>query len=80
MLGDILSSIAEIDEAIANLKSWMAPQSVGTPLLLKPASSKIVKDPKGVVLVSRVVCLFVCLRFGCHSAVSQYRRTFMCEE
>jgi len=43
--------IPDIDHVIFNLDSWMAPESISTPLLFTGSSSKIVKDPLGVVLV-----------------------------
>lgn len=42
---------AEISHTLDNLESWMEPETVSTPLALQPATSKIVKDPLGVVLV-----------------------------
>src|ERR1700750_1520311 len=42
---------AEIKHAIANLQEWMEPEMVATPLLLQISSSKIIKDPLGVVLI-----------------------------
>ena len=41
----------EINEAIENLKLWMTPIKVPTPLHLHPASSFIKRVPKGVVLI-----------------------------
>ena len=41
----------EIDEACMNLKKWMKPTRVHTPLMLLPASSTIYHDPLGVVLI-----------------------------
>ena len=39
-----------------NLKDWMKPESVTTPLVQKPAKSYMLKDPKGVVLVGDSLC------------------------
>jgi hypothetical protein len=50
-LAETISVIGELDFMLANLKKWMAPEHVETPLLQKPATSKLIKDPKGVVLV-----------------------------
>ena len=44
-------TIAEIDHAIANLPTWMAPERVKVPLTFKPGSARIVSQPLGVVLV-----------------------------
>ena len=41
----------EIDHAICNLKKWIQPVSVDTPVLLGPAKSKIVYEPLGVVCI-----------------------------
>jgi aldehyde dehydrogenase (NAD+) len=43
--------LAELNDALKNLKRWMAPESVGTNLLNFPSSSKIRKEPLGVVLI-----------------------------
>ena len=41
----------EIDFAIKNLKKWMEPKKVSTPIYLQPATSFIYPEPKGVVLI-----------------------------
>lgn len=43
--------LSECKEAIKNLSKWMSPTSVSTPIVHFPASSRIVSDPLGVVLV-----------------------------
>lgn len=43
--------IAEINDAIRNLQSWMKPKKVKTNLLNLPSSSYIMSEPLGVVLV-----------------------------
>ncbi len=43
--------LKELDFAISNLKKWSAPQSVSTPLMFFPSSSKIYRDPLGTVLI-----------------------------
>ena len=43
--------LKEIDFAISKLKKWSAPQSVSTPLMFFPSSSKIYRDPLGTVLI-----------------------------
>jgi aldehyde dehydrogenase (NAD+) len=41
----------EIDFAIKNLKKWMKPKKVSTPLVVHPSTSKIHPEPLGVVLI-----------------------------
>jgi len=41
----------EVDHMISHLKEWAAPRSVDTPVAFAPASSYIVAEPLGVVLV-----------------------------
>ena len=43
--------MAEINEAIKNLKQWMEPQKVRTNLLNLPSSSHILIEPLGIVLI-----------------------------
>jgi aldehyde dehydrogenase (NAD+) len=43
--------VNEINYALKNLEYWMEPESVGTNLLNLPSSSKIYKEPLGVVLI-----------------------------
>jgi aldehyde dehydrogenase (NAD+) len=43
--------IAELNAAISNLRSWMAPERVTTNLLNLPSRSKVIKEPLGVVLI-----------------------------
>ncbi len=43
--------LAELNATIANLKAWMEPESVSTNLLNLPSSSRIEKEPLGVVLI-----------------------------
>lgn len=43
--------IAELSAAIKNLHLWMQPENVETNLLNLPSSSKILKEPLGVVLI-----------------------------
>lgn len=49
-LGDVTSVLSEVDDALSNLKSWMQPQAVPTPLTQKPGYSMVIREPKGVVL------------------------------
>jgi aldehyde dehydrogenase (NAD+) len=43
--------LAEINVTIKNLRGWMRPQTAGTDLVNLPSSSKIYRDPLGVVLI-----------------------------
>ena len=43
--------LAEINVALNNLHQWMEPESAGTNLVNFPSSSKIYRDPLGVVLI-----------------------------
>jgi len=43
--------LAEINGAIKNLHAWMKPRRAGTDLVNLPSSSKIYRDPLGVVLI-----------------------------
>jgi aldehyde dehydrogenase (NAD+) len=43
--------ISELNAAIKHLHQWMAPESKGTNLLNLPSSSKVLKEPLGVVLI-----------------------------
>jgi aldehyde dehydrogenase (NAD+) len=42
---------AEIDHMLKHLNHWTKPERVGTPLLVQPGKSYIVREPLGVVLV-----------------------------
>src|SRR5688572_7075102 len=43
--------IAELNAAIKGLRDWMRPEYAGTNLLNLPSSSKVIKEPLGVVLI-----------------------------
>jgi len=43
--------LAEINTTLKNLKRWMKPKSASTDLVNLPSSSKIYRDPLGVVLI-----------------------------
>lgn len=43
--------MAELKDILANLKSWMEPEAVPTNLLNLPSSSKVMREPLGVVLI-----------------------------
>ena len=42
---------SEIDDALKNLKKWMKPKRVSTPIVHFPTSSKVYFEPLGVVLI-----------------------------
>ena len=48
---DVGFVINEIDHASKHLRRWMRPRRVGTPIVTKPASARLVPEPVGVVLV-----------------------------
>lgn len=48
---EILGTLSEIKYIIKNLKAWMKPQKVSTPINLFPSSSYIYTEPLGVVLI-----------------------------
>lgn len=48
---EIMPTISEIKDACHHLRDWMKPTYVGTPLPLIGTSSKIVYEPKGIVLI-----------------------------
>jgi len=50
-MADIGLVYAEIDHALTNLRDWMRPEGVPTPLALWPAGSIILPQPLGVVLI-----------------------------
>lgn len=43
--------ISELNSAIRHLKSWMRPERAGTNLVNLPSRSRIIREPRGVVLV-----------------------------
>ncbi len=43
--------ISEINAALKNLKSWMMPEKAATNLVNFPSSSRVIKEPLGVVLI-----------------------------
>ena len=49
--GEIVNSAAEVRETLSQLKTWMRPESVHTPIALQPASSYVVREPYGVMLL-----------------------------
>ena len=48
---DIGFITVDIDHTLAHLRSWAAPRSVPTPLTFQPASSRVIREPVGVVCV-----------------------------
>jgi len=43
--------LEEIEHLKKNLKSWLKPKKQNTPLAMQPSTSKIIYEPKGVVLI-----------------------------
>jgi aldehyde dehydrogenase (NAD+) len=43
--------IGEIDHARRNLRRWLRPKRVPTPLIIAPATSSVLREPLGVVLI-----------------------------
>ncbi len=43
--------LTELKDVLSNLKKWMEPESVPTNLLNLPSSSKVMREPLGVVLI-----------------------------
>jgi len=43
--------LGEIDHTLAHLTKWMHPRKVNVPLVVQPASAKVILEPLGVVLV-----------------------------
>ncbi len=50
-LTEIAVLYQEINYIVANLKKWAKPEKAKTPFFLKPASSRIVREPYGQVLI-----------------------------
>lgn len=43
--------LGEIDHALSHLSKWMRPKRVSAPLMVQPASAKVVLEPLGVALI-----------------------------
>ncbi|TGK06473.1 aldehyde dehydrogenase family protein [Leptospira fletcheri] len=50
-LTEIMPTIGELNDAIRNVKTWMRPIHVKTPVSLFGATSKVIYEPKGVTLI-----------------------------
>ncbi|MBK5259983.1 MAG: aldehyde dehydrogenase family protein [Thermoanaerobaculia bacterium] len=50
-LSDIFPIVGEARHAARHLRRWMKPQRVATPLALLGSSSRLIHEPKGVVLI-----------------------------
>jgi aldehyde dehydrogenase (NAD+) len=50
-LSEIFPAVGEAKHAIRNLRQWMRPRRVPTPLALLGSSSRIVYEPKGMALI-----------------------------
>jgi len=51
VIGEVTPVVAEIDHVLKNLKGWMDPEKVSTPMLQQPGRSAVLREPKGVVLL-----------------------------
>lgn len=43
--------VGEIDHALAHLSEWMRPRKITAPLVVQPASAKVIFEPLGVALI-----------------------------
>ena len=50
-LTDIGSIVAEINHVRSHLARWMKPQRVSTPWLIRPGTSRVMREPLGVALI-----------------------------
>jgi len=50
-LSDIVSVVRDIDHTLRNLSAWMRPVRAPVPVVLRPASARVVPEPLGVALV-----------------------------
>lgn len=50
-IGDVGVVLEELNYTIRHLKYWMESEAVSTPITLMPAKSKVVYNPKGVVVI-----------------------------
>ena len=50
-MSEVSIVLKEIDYQLRCLKRWMKPRKVGSPVMLFPSRSRIVYEPKGVVLI-----------------------------
>jgi aldehyde dehydrogenase (NAD+) len=48
---DVKYLVADADHALSHLRRWMKPQKISTPLVLKPANTRVCFDPLGVGLI-----------------------------
>ena len=51
LLADVWVAQQEINTMISSLQAWAAPEDVSTPAVLLPASSRVERQPLGVVLI-----------------------------
>lgn len=51
LLAEVLPSLSQIDYALGHLRGWMRPERRRTALHFWPGSSRLVHQPKGVVLI-----------------------------
>ncbi len=50
-IGEVGVTISDIDHTLKHLAQWMEDHHVSTPLSIQPATSRIISDPKGIVMI-----------------------------
>src|ERR1700738_3151498 len=50
-LTDVKYLVADADHELSHMRRWREPQTVSTPLVLKPANTRVRFDPLGVGLI-----------------------------
>jgi aldehyde dehydrogenase (NAD+) len=50
-LTDVVLTIRDVDYTLKHLPDWMRPERVSVPVVQRPASARVVREPLGVVLV-----------------------------
>jgi len=50
-LSDIVSVVRDIDHTLRHLPAWMRPDRASVPMVLRPATARVIKEPVGVALV-----------------------------
>ena len=51
MVHGCIPAVLEIEEALASVSKWAAPEEVGTPMGMMPGNSEIMYVPLGVSLI-----------------------------
>jgi aldehyde dehydrogenase (NAD+) len=88
MISEIKPIVSEIKDALRNIRFWSQDESKKTPLALFGSSSKVIKEPKGVVLIIApwnfpfmlaVGPLVSAITAGCVAVVKPSENTPYCE-